>query len=127
MRKKSENGQALVMLLFFVMVGMIITTAAIFIIAGNSLSAGRAEMGIVARQMADAGVENALLQILRGNYAHEDITLPDGTVSVDVMVSNGVPTLVTSTAKAGSHVKKVEVSVGYVNNVLTVGSWKEVD
>lgn len=125
--KKSQNGQALVMLLFFIMMGVIITTAAIFIIAGNSLAAGNTEMGTVTREMADTGVENALLQILRGNYAHEDITLTDGSVSVDITVTDGSPNLITSTAKAGNYIKKVEVNVGYVNNVLTVGSWKEIN
>lgn len=127
MKKQYQKGQALVMLLFFIMIGMIITTSAIFIIAGNSLAAGSAEMGIIARQYADTGAENALLSILRGNYAHEDITLADGIASVDISLVNGSPTLITSTGKAGDYIRKVEVHVSYVDNVLTVGSWKEIN
>lgn len=123
--KRNEKGQALIMLLFFIMIGITITTTAIFIIAGNSLAASSSEMGVITRQMADTGVENALLQILRGNYAQENLTLPDGTVSVTITVTNGLPSLITSTATAGDYSKAVEVNVSYVNNVLTVGTWKE--
>jgi hypothetical protein len=125
--KKNQKGQALVMLLFFIMMGIIVTTAAIFIIAGNSLAVGNTEMGVVARQNADTGVENALLAILRGNYAHQDITVPEGTASVDISVVNGNPTLISSTGKAGDNIRKVEVNVSYVDNVLIVGTWKEVN
>lgn len=125
-RIPKQQGQALIMLLFFIMIGVIVTTAAIFMIAANSLAAGGVERGVVARELADSGAENALLQILRGNYAHEDITtLPDGDVSVDITITDGLPSLISSTATASGYTKKVEVGVSYVDNVLTVGSWKE--
>lgn len=125
--KNNQKGQALIMLLFFILIGVIITTVAMIIIASNSLAASSTEVGVETRQMADTGVENALLKILRGNYAHQDIALPDGDVSVDITVTNGVPSRITSTATSGDYVKKVEVNVSYVNNVLTVGSWKEIN
>lgn len=130
MTKNNQKGQALIMLLFFVLIGTIITTAAIFIIIQNSLSAGRAEMGVITRQMADTGVENALLQVLRGNCASENFTLPDGDVAVDISLSGvdcSTITKITSTARASNYIKVVEVNVSYVNNVLTVGGWKEVN
>lgn len=125
-----QGGQALIMLLFFILIGVTVTTAAIFIIATNSLAASDAEMGVVTRELADSGAENALLQVLRGNFAEENLTLPDGTVKVDITVTNGLPSLITSQATDNSknYTKTVVVGVSYDNNnVMSVVSWKETN
>jgi hypothetical protein len=122
---KSQNGQALVMLLFFIMIGITITTAAIFIIAGNSLSATDVQEGEIARAMAETGAENALLQVLRGNYANESITLPDGDVAVTITNADGVATI-DSVGTAGNYIKKVRVTVTK-DGMMDVTSWKEVN
>ncbi len=124
MKHKNQKGQALVMLLFFVMVGVAITTAATFIIASNSLSASDVEIGESTLKMAESGIEKALLQILRGNYTNFSITdLPNGTV--DVTVANGNPITIDSTATNGSFVRKVRATVTY-NGIMNITSWKEV-
>lgn len=124
---ENENGQTLVALLFFVMVGMIVTTAAIMIMSTNSLAAQKLSQGEVARQIAETGAENALLQLLRDKtYAGE--TLPDiggvagDSVEIKVDSTNGI---ITSTARSGNFKREVEVTYT-INDVLTPLSWKEI-
>ena len=120
-----QAGQALVMLLFFIMIGITITTTAIFIIAGNSLAANDVQQGEIARQMAETGAENALLQVLRGNYANESITLPDGDVAVTITNADGTATIY-SVGTAGNYIKRVRVTVTK-DGMMDVTSWKEVN
>jgi hypothetical protein len=124
MKNKNQKGQALVMLLFFIMIGVTITTTAIFIVAGNSLSATDVQEGEVARQLAETGAENALLQILRGNYANESITLPEGTI--EVTITNGGNIVIDSVGTAGKYVKKVRVTATK-DGMMDVASWKEIN
>lgn len=124
-RFQNSGGQALIMLLFFIMIGITITTTAIFIIAGNSLATSDIQQGEVARQMAETGAENALLQVLRGNFANESITVPDGTIAVTITSTDGTSTI-DSVGTAGSYVKKVRVTVTK-DAMINVTSWKEVN
>jgi Tfp pilus assembly major pilin PilA len=123
---KYQKGQTLVLLLVFVMITIAITTAATFIIATNSLSTTNVSQGLATRQMAEAGVEKALLQLLRNpNYKGETFSLDTGTITASV---SGTSTLtIDSTATNGNYVKRVEVKVLYSNNVLTPVSWKDLN
>lgn len=123
---KYQKGQTLVLLLVFVMVTIAITTAATFIIATNSKSATNITLGLTTRQMAEAGVEKALLAILRDpTYKGETFNLDSGTVTASV---SGTTTLtINSTAVNGNYTKRVEVRATYSNNVLTPDSWKDLN
>lgn len=123
---KYQKGQTLVLLLVFVMVTIAITTAATFIIATNSKSATNVTLGLTTRQMAEAGVEKALLAILRDpTYKGETFNLDSGTVTTSV---SGITNLtIISTAVNGDFTKRVEVKATYSNNVLTPGSWKDIN
>jgi hypothetical protein len=123
--RRLQKGQALIMLLFFIMMGITITTAAIYIIAGNSLSATNVNEGEIARQMAETGAENALLQVLRGNYANENLSLPDGDVAVTITKIDGTA-YIDSVATSGNYTKKVRVTV-IKDGMMDVTSWKEVN
>ncbi len=127
---KTESGQALVMLLFFIMIGITITTAAIFIIAGNSLSATNVNEGEIARAMAETGAEKALLSVLRGNYikegtTQENIPLTGGEANITITSTNGTATI-DSVGTAGNYIKKVRVTVTK-DGMMEVTSWKEVN
>ena len=127
---KTESGQALVMLLFFIMIGITITTAAIFIIAGNSLSATNVNEGEIAKAMAETGAEKALLSVLRGNYVkegttQENIPLTGGEANITITSTNGTATI-DSEGTAGNYIKKVRVTVTK-DGMMEVTSWKEVN
>lgn len=123
-----EAGQALVTLLIFLMMGLAIATAASFIIASNSQAATNVQEGIIAREMADSGIETSYLKILRNNnaYTGETINLDGGSVAITV-AWNGTTATIDSVATNGSFVKKVESIVTYDNNGLTQISWKEIN
>lgn len=126
-RNKRQSGQALVALLIFIMMALAIATAASFIIANNSLGATNIQDGMVARQMADSGVETAFLQLLRnGNYTGTGgtpISLNGGTVSVSV--TGSAQKTVCSVATYGDIVKGAKAVVNS-NNTLVEVSWNEV-
>jgi hypothetical protein len=123
---KNQKGQTLVLLLVFVTVAIAITAAAIFILTTNSLSATSFSQGRSTKAMAEAGVEKALLALLRDpNYKGETFNLDTGTVTATV---SGTTTLTISVAATdGDYVKRVEVIATYSNNVLTPTSWKDLN
>lgn len=121
-----ESGQALVALLIFVLMGMAIATSATFIVIGNSKAAADFQQGIIARQMADSGIETAYLGLLRDptGYQGETVDLNGGTIVIGVARS-GSNITINSLATSENYVKEVETVLTYGNNVLTLLLWKE--
>ena len=122
-----EAGQTLVALLFFVMVGMIVTTAAVMILSTNSQAAQKLSQGEVTRQMAETGAENALLRLLRDKtYPGETLTDIGGVagdnVEIKIDSTNGI---ITSTARSGNFKREIEVTYTF-NDKLEITSWKEI-
>ncbi len=136
--KNYQGGQALILLLFFMMVGITITTAAVAIIGSNSLAATDVAQGEVTRQMAESGTERAILQILRigSTYTGETLTNTINTdwdsgwnVVITVSYDSSTSTYtITSKATAGNYIKTVRATAGYnISNELTLNTWKEVN
>lgn len=121
-----NRGQSLVLLLVFVMVAIAITTSATIIISTNSLSTNVVFQGVATRQMAEAGAEKALLQLIRDpNFKGETFDLDTGTVNSTV---SGTSTLtINSSATNGDFVKSIEVIATYSDNVLTPISWRDLN
>jgi hypothetical protein len=120
-----QNGQTLIALMIFVLMGIIVTTFATLIIAQNSLSIARLQQGTVARQLADSGVENALINILRNDaYSGGEMAVDGDTVIATV--SGTTTKTIRVAATSGSFKKEVEVVATFINNKLTVTSWKEI-
>lgn len=119
-----QKGNSLVLLLVFVMVAIAVTTSATFIIAANSLSVTSVSEGLVTKQMAEAGAEKALLNLVRDPvYKGETFAIDTGVVTTTV---SGTTTLtINVVAVNGSYTKRVEVIAAYSNNVVTPISWKE--
>jgi len=124
LRIKSK-GQALVTLLFFVLISLTITSAAIIIIVANSLSANRFQEGTKAYYMAESGIENALLRLLRDpNYTGETLTV--GTATSVVTVTGTNPKTVVSVGKDGNFTRTVQAQATYTNGFYTFSNWKEL-
>jgi hypothetical protein len=121
----SQSGQTLITLLIFMVVAVTITTASVVMIVSSMKSTSRFEQGTTALQLAESGAENALIRLLRDpSYTNETLTLPQGTVTITVTGTN--PITIVSEAKTANTVRKIEISASYINEVLTVTSWKEV-
>ena len=125
MKEKRQKGQSIITLLIFVLMGITITTFATLIIATNSLSTAKLQQGIIARQLADSGAENALINLLRNdNYPGEQFNIGDDMVVATV--SGTTTKIIRSQGKSGDFIRVVEVYATYVNNKLTITSWKEI-
>ncbi len=121
----NQNGQTLVTLLVFSVIALTVATAAVSIMLNVSHATNRVEGNITASQVAESGIENALLRLLRNpSYTGETLQVGDGTVVITVTGSN--PKTVTAIGTLYSHTKTVEATVTFTNGIMSVTSWQEI-
>ncbi len=122
-----ENGQALITLIFFVIIILTITTASVIILAINLSSATKLQEATLAYYIAEGGLENAILRVLRDpNYTGEtDLIVGGGTV--DLTVTRGGSVSIVSTGTYGKFMRKLQATLTYSNGSYTITSWKEVE
>jgi hypothetical protein len=125
--KGYERGQALVILLFFSLIGITIISTTVMMVLANSLSGMRLQEGSVVYTIAQSGVENALLRLLRDPaYTGEVLSVGSGSATITV-TANGVNAYkVLSVGSLGNFKRTVQADVAYSNNVLQITSKKEV-
>lgn len=74
--KQHQSGQALVALLFFVIIAMVISTTSVAVIVTNITSVTQTEHAHHALVIAEAGAENAIGQLLRNpSYSGETLLI----------------------------------------------------
>ncbi len=118
-----QKGQAVVTILFIMVISITIITSIILIVFNNVSAGSNVEQGAIAYYSAESGAQNAILRLLRDpSYTGETMSINGGTV--DIAVSGGV---ITSTAHVDNSIRKIEVQTVYNNNVLTITSWKEIN
>lgn len=125
MKKISSNtGNALITLIFFALITIIVSTSAVLMIITNTGAVTTVQQGNDAYSIAESGVENALLRLLRNpSYAGEVLTIGDGTATISV---TGTTTkTITSRGRIGNYERSIVVTATYTNNVLTVTAWDE--
>jgi len=123
-----SSGQALVTLLFFILIGMTVISAAAIFVYENTKSASITEQGVYAYYVAESGAEEALLRMLRdpnysGTPTGQPINIGLGSVEVEVSMPSG---LITAIGTFQNSIRKIEVQTVYNNNILTISSWKEI-
>ncbi len=119
-----KKGQTLVLLLIFMAMAIMITSAAVVVIIANSQMASKWEQGETALAVAESGAENALLLLLRNPaYTGGTLTVGSGTATITVAGSNPV---ITSTGTVGNFTREVQVTTTYNQGVLGVSSWQEI-
>ena len=121
---KCQSGQALITLLFFVLISLTITSAAIIIIITNSTSVSKFKEGTLAYYVAESGVENALLRLLR-NPSYTGETLAIGTSTAVITVTGANPKIVESIGQNGNFKRKVSAQMTYNSGYYTFSDWKE--
>lgn len=128
--KKLEKGQALITLLFFAVIGLTITSAAVVLVSVNSLSGMKYQQGEQAYNVAVAGTNNALLRLLRDpdNYRNEILTVDSGTATISVTGAgtSGNPYVIISVGAVGNFVRKVQITATYINNQMTPSTPQEI-
>lgn len=126
-----KSGQTLVLLIIFTIVATTITAASVAILAVNSLTATKFQEGLLTYQVAESGIENALIRLLRdpsytgtGYKSEPALTLGDGTVTIQV--TGSTTKTVIATAANGNFVRKIQAVVDYNNNIMNVSTWAEI-
>jgi hypothetical protein len=123
------RGQALITLLFFTIIGIAVSSAAIIMLLVNSLSEAKEQQGEIAYNIAQSGAENGLIRLLRDpTYNGETLSVGGGTATITVSGSgtSGNPYIILSKGTTGSFLREVQVTATYQNNLLSVESRKEV-
>ena len=134
MKKENKNflarGQALITLLFFTAIGITVISTAVVMTLVNSLSVSKQQQGEVAYEIAESGLDNGLIRLLRSPETYGGETLPVGSGSATITVTgsgtSANPYVVTSTGTIGLFIRKVQATVTYQNDLLTVTSQKEI-
>ena len=121
----NQKGQTLIMLLVFMVIAVIVTSAATIVILSNTNATSKFEQGLMAYKIAESGAENAVLKILRDpNYTGETMTVDGGTATATV--SGSTTKTITSVGTLDLFQRTIQVTASYVSNKLTITSWKEI-
>ncbi len=124
-QKKHQKGQTLVILLVYMVMAIIVTTASVSMILVNSRGADKLLQGTTAYDVAESGAETAMVKLLRDtSYTGETLTVSGGTAVITVSGSSTKTIL--SKGTLNNFTRTVEVTATNINNVLTVTSWKEL-
>lgn len=125
-RMKLKKGQTLITLLVFIVVAFSITTAATMMLLNSSQNATRLEVGTSALQVAESGMDNALIRLLRDpSYTGETLTVGEGTAVITVTGSG--PYTLTSVGTVGRNVRKLQVTANYSGVQLVITPpWQEI-
>lgn len=91
----------------------------------NSLGGTKQQLGEIAYNVADSGIEDALLRFLRYPTYTGD-TFPVGSGVAEVTRSGTGPYVFLSKGTVGNYVRKIQVTVTYEDNLVKVLEKKEV-
>lgn len=123
---KKNKGQTLVALLFFVLIGIMVTSVSTTLFFTNLRGDQASESSEILRQVADAGAEMALIKLLRNkNYSGESVVINNSNVTIEVVGGNTKTINVTSIDENNLEIK-IQVIVNYANNVLNMISYKQI-
>jgi len=117
-----EKGTALISLIMTSAISLVVLTGAVLVVVIQSRSSLAVRQNTQGQALADFGVENAAIRLLRDpNYAGESLNIDSNTVTISVAASK-----INSSAKVGQIIKMVESGFQYNNNILTIFSWQSV-
>lgn len=123
---KYKRGQALITMLFIIVIGVLIATGAVFVLYTNTAVASSDELGLGAKAAAESGIENGILRLIRNPaYTGETLTLTGNRTAV-VTVASSSSIFITSTGTQGNISRQVQAALQYVQGILTIVSWKEI-
>lgn len=126
MQRTNENkGQALVTLLVFTAVALVIAGGIAMLAVSSTQSTSLYTQNINAYYLAEAGIENALIQLIRdSSYRGETLNLENGTVTITV--SGRDDRSITAVGDTGTYKRTVEVKGTYEENKFIITSWEEI-
>lgn len=123
--KISQKGEALITIIIFVIIAITVISAGISIMIINVRSATDFQEGLQAYTVAESGMENALMELLRNpTYAGETLVVGGG--SAVITISGTTQKTLVSQGIVGNYRRKIQVVADDSSGVLTISSWKEI-
>lgn len=121
-----ERGQTLVTLLVFMVIAITVVAGAVAVTIINSEATSKLEVSEEAYKLAETGVDNAVLRLLRNpGYAGESFSVGSGTVTISV--SGGSTKTIVSEGDMGNFKRKIQAIGTYTNDIFTLTSWSEIN
>ena len=122
---QKNQGQTLIILLMYMIVAIIVTTASVALTINNSRGTDKLYQGTNALDIAESGAETAMIKLLRDpTYTGE--TLAIGTGQAVITVTGTEPKTVLSKGTLNNFTRSIQIIVTASNSALTVVSWKEI-
>lgn len=124
-----NKGQVALTLIFFALVAMIITSAAVMAIVNNNLTQSKMEQSLKAYTAAEAGTENALLKLLRQpDYQGETFNIDQNTTVTVTLepIENTSQIIIISQGQVGQINRQIKTIIDYNDNVLQIVSTDEI-
>ena len=119
-----KSGQALIVLVTFAAIASTIIGSVILVSIATNSASGKTQVGSEALDVAESGVENALLRLLRDpSYTGETVAIGSGSAVISVTGSG--PKTIVSQGTVGSHTRTIQAVASESAGVLTVTSWRE--
>ena len=128
----SQSGQALITLLFFMIIGITLITAASLVTLENVSSTSAAEQGTLAYYNAESGMEDALLSLLRypcastSPYPACTGSYNEGQATISTSTSGNTLTI-TSIGTYGNAERKIKVIETNSSSGWQIASWQEIN
>lgn len=120
----NQKGQTLVLLLSYMVIAIIVTTASIALIINASRGTDIVYQGTNALDIAESGAETAMIKLLRNpSYTGETLTVGDGQAVISV-TGTTIKTVL-SKGTLNNFTRTVQLTVDTSNDRLTVTSWNE--
>lgn len=126
----NENGNALITLLFFIVIAVTVISSTALVLSANMLSTHSVEQGTEAYYAAESGAENGMLDVLRNPLITITVAqhMSVGNGHADITISdNGTKKQITSTGTSGTSVRKIQVELKNESTGFKITSWKEIE
>lgn len=121
----NQGGQTMIILLTYMIIAIIVTTASIALILNSSSGTDKVYQSTNALDIAESGAETAMIKLLRNPvYSGETLSVGGGQAEVTVAGSN--PKTIISIGTLNNFKRTIQVVVDTSNNTLTTTSWKEI-
>ena len=122
-----QKGQVLVSILIIIAVAVLATGTAV-VASSLSKTTGVATTSDKLLYAVESGADEALIKLLRNptTYSSESISINGTLVQITISRPSATNIVILSSASQDNLIRKVEVSSEFVNNILTITSWREV-